>query len=68
MVYYRKVVEPAFVRPSVRAPTLSNVNISNVTRPIVIKFCLKHHWGEGKVFGRLNSEFWIPWQQIAPID
>ena len=40
-------LEPASVRASVRASTLSNMNISE-TRPITIKFYLKHHWGGGK--------------------
>ena len=26
----------------------SNMNISEVSRPIAIKFYLKHHWGGGK--------------------
>ena len=37
------------VRPSVRASTLSNTNISATSQPIVNKFYLKHHWGGGKV-------------------
>ena len=37
-------VEPASVHPL----TLSNMNISATTRPIAIKFNLKHHWGGGK--------------------
>ena len=45
-------LEPATVRPSVRvsvrASTLSNMNISETSRPITIKFYLKHHWGGGK--------------------
>ena len=36
------------VRPSVRASTLSNMNISETSRPITTKFYLKHHWGGGK--------------------
>ena len=28
--------------------TLSNMNISETSRPITIKFYLKHHWGGGK--------------------
>ena len=35
------------VRLSVRASTLSNMNISETSRPIVIKFHLDHHWGGG---------------------
>ena len=37
-------LEPASVRPS----TLSNMNISETSRPITTKFYLKHHWGGGK--------------------
>ena len=44
---YCMVLEPASVGasvgPSVRAFTLSNLNISKTTRPITIKFYLKHH-------------------------
>ena len=36
------------VRASVRASTLSIMNISETSRPIAIKFYLKHHWGGGK--------------------
>ena len=36
------------VRECVRALTLSNMNISATSRPIEIKFYLKHHWGGGK--------------------
>ena len=38
----------ACVRASVRASTLSNMNISKTRRPITIKFYLKHHLGGGK--------------------
>ena len=31
-----------------RASTFSNMNISETSRPITIKFYLKHHWGRGK--------------------
>ena len=41
---YRMGLEPAFVRAS----TLSNINSSETSRPITIKFYLKHHWGGGK--------------------
>ena len=45
-------LEPASVRPSmrasVRASTLSNMNISETSRPITTKFYLKHLWGGGK--------------------
>ena len=40
-------LEPASVRPSVCAFTLSSMNISETSLPIVIKFHLEHHWGEG---------------------
>ena len=33
---------------SVRAFTLSNMNISATSWPIGMKFYLKHHWGVGK--------------------
>ena len=36
------------VRPSVRALTLSNMNISATSRPIRMKLYLKHHLGGGK--------------------
>ena len=45
---YRMGLEPASVRPCVRASTLSNMNISETSRPITIKFYLKHHWDGGK--------------------
>ena len=32
-------------RPSVHASTLSNMNISETSWPILIKFHLEHHWG-----------------------
>ena len=41
-------LEPASVHPCVRASTLSNMNISETSRPITFKFYLKHHWGGGK--------------------
>ena len=37
----------AGVRPSVLASTLSNMNISKTSWPIVIKFHQGHHWGRG---------------------
>ena len=36
------------VHHSVRLFTLSNMNISETSGPIAIKFYLKHHWGGGK--------------------
>ena len=36
------------VCPSVRALTLSNMNNSATSGPVVTKFYLKHHWDRGK--------------------
>ena len=38
----------AYVRPSVRLLTLSNMNISATSWLIELKFYPKHHWGGGK--------------------
>ena len=57
-------------RPSVRAFTLLNINISETSGPIADKFYLKHHWGGGKaalVLSKIGLEPWCPWQRIAPI-
>ena len=55
---------------SVRALTLSNMNISATSGRIATQFYLKHH-GVGErlhqVFGQIGLELWFPWQQIAPI-
>ena len=40
-------LEPASVRASARPSTLSNINISATSWPIVIKFHQKHHLGGG---------------------
>ena len=40
-------LEPASVLPSMRASTLSNINISDISWPIEIKFHQKHHWNGG---------------------
>ena len=40
-------VEWGSVRLSVRLSTLSNMNISEISLLIVIKFQQKHHWGGG---------------------
>ena len=37
----------ASVRLSVRASTLSNINISETSLPIIIKFHQEYHWGGG---------------------
>ena len=50
-------LEPASVRvsvhpsvhASVRASTLSNMNISETSRPIIIKFHQEHHWDGGLI-------------------
>ena len=42
------------MRSSVRALTLSNMNIFATSRPIATKFYLKHYWAGGKA----ASEFW----------
>ena len=34
-------------RPSVRASTITNMNISETSWPIIIKFHQEHHWGGG---------------------
>ena len=40
-------LQPASLRPSVRAFTLSSINISETSWPIVIKFHLEHHCDGG---------------------
>ena len=40
-------LEPASVHASVSASTLPNINISETSWPIIIKFHQKHHWGGG---------------------
>ena len=40
-------LEPASVRASVHLFTLSDMNISETSWPIIIKFHLKHHRGGG---------------------
>ena len=40
-------LEPASVDVFVRASTISNMNISETSRPIVIKFHQEHHWDRG---------------------
>ena len=39
----------ASVCASVRPSTLSNMNISETSRPIIIKFDQKHYWGGGLI-------------------
>ena len=55
---------------SVRPLTLSDMNISETSRPIVIKFHLKHHWGRGSAalcFGPDRLRTLVSMAQIAPI-
>ena len=40
-------LKPASVNGFVRPFTLSDINISETSLPIIIKFHLKHHWGRG---------------------
>ena len=40
-------LEPVSVHACVRASTLSNMNISETSWPIIIKFHQEHHWGGG---------------------
>ena len=40
-------LEPASVPPYVHPFTLSNMNISETSCSIKIKFHLEHHWGRG---------------------
>ena len=40
-------LEPASVPPCVRPSTLSNMNISETSWPIIIKFHQEHHLGGG---------------------
>ena len=40
-------LELASVHPCVGASTLSNMNISETSWPIIIKFHQEHHWGGG---------------------
>ena len=54
-------------RPCVHPFTLSNMNISETSRPIIIKFHQEHHYGGGLVLGKMGSELLFPCQQIAPI-
>ena len=65
------VVKPSSVRPCVRLSVrpyvaLSILNISKTTRPVAIKFYLKHHLRGGKVaLGFGPGRIWFPLQQIA---
>ena len=47
LIVYQSSRHPS-VRPSVRASTHLNINISVTSGPIATKFYLKHHWGGEK--------------------
>ena len=53
---YSIPVEPSSVCPLVCASTFSNINISETSRSITIKFYLKHHWGGGKASLGFNPD------------
>ena len=53
---YRMGLEPGSVRASMHASTLSNMNISETSRPITTKFYLKHHWDGGKVASGFDAD------------
>ena len=40
-------LQPASLRAFIHASTLSNMNMSETSWTIVIKFHLEHHWGGG---------------------
>ena len=51
--------------------TLSSLNISEASWPILIKFYMWHHWdGERlhNVLRQIGSKLWCPWQQKAPVN
>ena len=47
IVYRTRAGVHPCVHASVRASTLSNMNISETSWPIIIKFHQEHHWGGG---------------------
>ena len=47
LIVYQSSRRPS-VRASVRASTLSIINISETSGPIAATFYMKHHWGGGK--------------------
>ena len=50
-----------WVHPSIHMPTLSNLNISETSWPIKIKFHMEHHWGrELAAFGFWPDRFRTP--------
>ena len=58
-------------RLCVGTSTFSNMNISKTSRPVAIKFYLKHYWvGEKAAFGSDADHIRtvVSWQQVAPIE
>ena len=65
-----RAVVCASVHPWVRPLTLLNINISETSRSIKIKFHLKHHWDREMGacgFGLDQTSSLVSGQQIAPI-
>ena len=59
------------IRPCVLPFTLSNTNISATSKPVAIKFYMKHNFGVGLPalgFEEDGGENWFPWQDISRID
>ena len=54
----RMGLEPASIGPWVHPFTLSNMNISETSCPIKIKFHLEHHWGRGLAASGFGQD-WI---------
>ena len=70
-VRYRMGLKPVSVRLKARHCVHTFKQISfETSRLIKIKFHLGRHW-EGdwlyNVLGKIRSDLWFPWQQIAPI-
>ena len=55
LIVYQSSRRPC-VCASVRTSTFSNMNISMTSRPIAIKFYLKHHWDGGKASVGFDSD------------
>ena len=55
LIVYQSSRRPC-VCESVRLSTFSNMNISDTSKPIAIKFYLKHHWGGGKASVAFNPD------------
>ena len=55
LIVYQSSRRPC-VGACVRASTFSNMNISETSRQIAVKFYLKHHWGGGKASVGLDPD------------